>query len=163
MQPVNYRNLDEIREQNDRTSGSRWIVVALFAIGCGAVVTATAVGVGKRGEARTSQQDPLAELVAKTHSRGAAADQLDHQLGFPSVLSDQQKPTTALAAVKDPQGRLIAAPSAGVAMEPAPINSSSLVGTPMAAGDLLRATAVTTQPRDELTRMALNASKPTES
>jgi cell division septation protein DedD len=162
MQPVNYRNLEEIREQGERTSGTRWIVLALFAIGCGAVVTATVVGMGRKGQARTSQQDPLAELVAKTRTRNAAADQLDHQLGFPSVLSDQQKPTTALAAVKDPQGRVIAAASSEPSVESAPTGAANLVGTPIAAGDLLRATPVTTQPRDELTKLALSASRPSE-
>ncbi len=162
MQPVNYRNLDEIREDDGRGKGARWIAAALFAVGCSAVAVATVVGIGKKGSPSESRQDPLAELATKARSRTVSAEQLESKLGFPAVLSDQEKPTTALAAVRDDQGRLLAAQAPPAATVPAPGLSAAIVGTPIAAGDLLRATAVTTQPHDDLTRMAVSASKPSE-
>ena len=161
MQSVNYRNLDEIREDDGRGQGSRWIAIALLSVGCSAIAVATVVGLGRNAQPRENRQDPLAELAGKMRSRAATSEQLGKNLGFPAVLSDKDKPTTALAAVKDEKGHLIAAevpaapaPSASVAM--------AMAGIPIPAGDLLRATAVTTQPRDDLTKMAVAASKPTE-
>jgi cell division septation protein DedD len=159
MQPVNYRNLEEIREDDGRGKGSRFAAMALLAVGCTAVAVATVVGIGRKAPARENLHDPLAELASKAHSRTVSAEQLDAKLGFPAVLSDQEKPTTALAAVRDDQGRLVAAQAPAV---PAPSVSAAIVGTTMPAGDLLRATAVTTQPRDDLTRMAVAASKPSD-
>jgi len=162
MQPVNYRNLDEIREQDGGATGTRWVAAALFAIGCSAIAVATFVSFGRRSPPSESRQDPLAELAAKARSRAVSPEPLENKLGFPAVLSDQEKPTTALAAVKDDQGRLVAAQAAVELAAPSPSLSAGMVGTPMAAGDLLRATTVTTQPRDDLTRMAVSASKPSE-
>jgi DedD protein len=159
MQSVNYRNLDEIREEDGRSQGSRWIAIALFSVGCSAIAVATVVGLGRGAPPRENRQDPLEELAGKMRARAASSEQLGKNLGFPAVLSDQAKPTTALAAVKDEKGRLIAAEAPAA---PAPSSSVSVVGTPIPAGDLLRATAVTTQPRDELTKMAVAASRSTE-
>lgn len=162
MQPVNYRNLDEIREEDGRSSGSRWMAVALFAVGCTAIAVATVVGLERKGPSRENSQDPLAELAAKSRARGPISETVDNRLGFPSVLSDQQSPTTALAAVKDDKGHLIASNAAADPPTPAASTAPGIVGIPIPAGDLLRATAVTTQPQDDLTRMAATASKPSD-
>jgi DedD protein len=159
MQPVNYRNLEEIREDDGRARGSRWMAIALFAVGCTAVAVATVVGVGRRSLPRENLRDPLADLATKAKTRTRSAEQLDKNLGFPSVLSDQEKPTTALAAVRDEQGRLVVAQAPAA---PVPSLSVAIAGTPQPAGNLLRATAVTTQPRDDLTRLAVTASKPSD-
>lgn len=160
MQSANYRNLDEIREDDGRNhGGSRWIAMALFAVAGTAIAVATIVGARRPGPAQESRQDPLAELAGKARAR-AVSDKPESNIGFPAVLSDQQKPTTALAAVKDEDGRLIAVPAAPAASAPVAAVSASIPGTPMAAGDLLRATNVTNQPHDELTRLAVAAAKP---
>lgn len=159
MQPVNYRNLEEIREQ-DQGRGSRWVAMALFAVGCTAIAVATLVGFGRKSMPRENTQDPLADLATKARTRTVGENSIDKNLGFPAVLSDQQRPTTALAAVKDDQGRLIVASAPQIPTAPQPSSSAVLSGSPMPAGDLLRATAVTTQPRDDLTKMAVTASKP---
>lgn len=160
MQPVNYRNLDEIREDEGRGTSSRWIAVALFAVAGSAIAVATAIGAGRSSVPKEAQRDPLAELADKARIRSSTAEKLVQGVGFPSVLSDQAKPTTALAAVRDDEGRLLAPPPA-LASAQAPVEAPTLIGgSPIPAGDLLRATAVTSQPRDELTKLAVTASKP---
>lgn len=161
MQSVNYRNLEQIREADGRGRGATWLTMLLLAAGASAVVIAFVVGANSRGKVRESMQDPLAELAAKTKSQAVSPDKLQGKLGFPSVLSDADKPTTALAAVKDDRGKLIAE-STDPEMPAAPIGSTDLVSSPVPAGALLRATTVTTQPKDELTRLAVSMSKPSE-
>lgn len=162
MQSVNYRNLEQIREDTGRGKGTTWLALVLLVAGCSAVVIAFVVGTNSRGKTRESTLDPLAELASKSRSESVAPDRLQGRLGFPSVLSDAEKPTTALAAVKDDRGRLIAEPAASAWVMPAPLGSGTLTSTPIPAGDILRATTVTTQPKDELTRLAVTLSKPGE-
>jgi cell division septation protein DedD len=162
MQSVNYRNLEQIREDNGRGKGTTWLALLLLAAGCSAVVIAFVVGANSRGKTRESDLDPLAELAAKAKSESLAPDRLQGKLGFPSVLSDAEKPTTALAAVKDDRGRLIAEPAAIPSVSPRTLGSAELTSTPIPAGDILRATTVTTQPKDELTRLAVTLSQPGE-
>jgi cell division septation protein DedD len=71
------------------------------------------------------------------------------------VLSDAEAPTTALAAVKDARGRLIEQPAPEAAPPPA---ADKLPVVPLPAGTLLNATPVTTSPKDDLTRLAVEAS-----
>lgn len=157
MQPANYRNLDEIREEDGRGTSSRWIAIALFTVAGSAIAVASVVNAGRVSPPKQVQKDPLAELAGKTRSRSTAVERLASGVGFPAVLSDQAKPTTALAAVRDDEGRLIKL--APVASASADVSLPTMAGTPMAAGDLLRATSVTNQPRDELTKLAANAAK----
>ena len=160
MQSVNYRNLEQIREEDGRGKGATLISLLLLAAGCSAVVIAFVVGANSRGKTNESTQDPLAELALKAKSQSVAPDRLNGKLGFPSVLSDVEKPTTALAAVKDDRGRLIAEPAASSIPSAVPLDSSQLPTTPIPAGDLLRATSVTNAPKDELTKLAVSLSKP---
>lgn len=161
MQSVNYRNLEQIREDTGRGKGTTLLAIILLVAGCSAVVIAFVVGANSRGKTRESNQDPLAELAAKSRADGISPDRLQGRLGFPSVLSDAERPTTALAAVKDDKGRLIAETAASAEVTPAPLGST-FASTPIPAGDLLRATSVTTQPKDELTRLAVTLSQPSE-
>jgi cell division septation protein DedD len=161
MSTVNYRNLEQIREEDSRGKRTTLMSLSLLVVGCSAVVIAFVVGANSRGRARENPQDPLAELALRAKSEVTPADRLHGKLGFPSVLSDALKPTTALAAVKDDRGRLIAEPSASSQPQAAPpVDSTGLASAPLPAGDLLRATSVTTQPKDELTRLAASLSKP---
>ncbi|MGC4070037.1 MAG: SPOR domain-containing protein [Polyangiaceae bacterium] len=165
MSTVNYRNLEQIREEDTRGRRTTLMSMSLLAVGCSAVVIAFVVGANSRGQARENPQDPLAELALRAKADGAPADRLHGKLGFPSVLSDAPKPTTALAAVKDDHGRLIVEPAASTQPQPVipPSEASGLASAPLPAGDLLRATTVTTQPKDELTRLAASLSKPESS
>jgi cell division septation protein DedD len=164
MSTVNYRNLEQIREEDSRGRRTTLMSLSLLAVGCSAVVIAFVVGANSRGQARENPQDPLAELALRAKSDAAPSERLHGKLGFPSVLSDAPKPTTALAAVKDDHGRLIVEPAASTQVPPAPpVEASGLAAAPLPAGDLLRATTVTTQPKDELTRLAASLSKPESS
>ena len=83
---------------------------------------------------------------------------------FPGLLSDNQAPTTALAAVKDERGRLVKQAEAfqlpaGHPTAPPPAGDRLPV-VPLPAGQLLAATPVTEQPKDSLTDSALGSSKP---
>jgi cell division septation protein DedD len=163
MQSVNYRNLEQIREESGRSKGTTLLALLILAAGCSAVIIAFVVGANSRGKTRESNLDPLAELAAKSRSESVSPDRLQGRLGFPSVLSDAEKPTTALAAVKDDRGRLIAEPTSSAIASAVPLNSAALSSPPIPAGDLLRATTVTTQPKDELTRLAVSLAQPGDS
>lgn len=160
MQSVNYRNLEQIREDNGRRKGTTTLALLLLAAGSCAVIIAFVVGANSRGKTRESNVDPLAELAAKSKSEAINPDRLHGKLGFPSVLSDAEKPTTALAAVKDDRGRLITEPVASAVNTVPSIPSGALGNQPIPAGDILRATTVTTQPKDELTKLAVTLSQP---
>jgi DedD protein len=162
MQAVNYRNLDQIRENDGRRKGTTTLALLLLGVGSCAVVIAFVVGANSHGKTRQNDSDPLAELALKAKSETLAPDRLQGRLGFPSVLSDAEKPTTALAAVKDDRGRLIAEPVASVEPNAPAISSGQFGAPPIPAGDILRATPVTTQPKDELTRLAVSLSQPEE-
>jgi cell division septation protein DedD len=76
------------------------------------------------------------------------------------VLSDEARPTTALAAVKDANGKLIERPADPGNIEAAPPPATDrLPVVPLPAGSLLRATPVTTEPKDQLTAMASQVSE----
>ena len=78
---------------------------------------------------------------------------------FPELLSDVEKPTTALAAVKDERGGLVkgagAVPAPTGALPPPAMDRLPVV--PLPAGTLLSATAVTTEPKDDLSKLAVTA------
>ncbi|HTM43325.1 MAG TPA: SPOR domain-containing protein, partial [Polyangiaceae bacterium] len=82
------------------------------------------------------------------------------QATFATRLSDQTQPTTALAAVKDDRGDLVPlkvdAPTAP--LPPSAVDRLPVV--PLPAGNLLKATTVTTAPGDELTTLAVEKSRP---
>jgi cell division septation protein DedD len=161
MEPVNVRNLEQIQEQEARGSASRLGALILGSLATAAIVTAGVVMTRKAGPPAVSSADPLAALVASAQSE-PPAERLDGQdVRFPGVLSDDNQPTTALAAVKDERGRLVVqpAPSAQAASAGPPPAMDRLPIVPLPVGTLLGATSVTTAPKDPLTAMAADASK----
>jgi cell division septation protein DedD len=104
----------------------------------------------------------VAEAAAQKKSAEAAhkAELERSEVDFPEVLSDADHRTTALVAVKDKKGQLVA-PSAPVASGPPPALDQIPV-VPLPAGTLLAATSVTEQPKDDLSRLAVDASKISE-
>ena len=118
----------------------------------------------RSGPPATSDDDPLAKLVAAQKLQGdVPPEELDgRDVTFPAILSDQDSPTTALAAVKDERGRLVEQPEdlglpRGSNAAPPPA-ADRLPVVPLPAGTLLSSTPVTTEPRDELTAMAAKVS-----
>jgi cell division septation protein DedD len=161
MESVNVRNLEQIQEQDGRLRPGRLGTFLLLGVAGAALAVAGVMGAQKTSPAARSEQDPLAELVARSKLTEASPEKLEgKEVTFPSILSDRDKPTTALAAVKDERGRLVtqepAAPvlgSDGLPKGPPPA-TDRLPIAPLPAGTLLAATPVTTQPKDRLTALA---------
>jgi len=161
---ANFRNLDQLQEGPKGRGGSFWGALLLAGLGIGAlVVTATLAGksTSKGTKAKT---DPLAELVRSQRKDELAPEKVKQEdVTFPGLLSDGEKPTTALAAIKDERGRLVALGDAGVPT-PAPMGSQleHLSAAPLSVGALLNATQVTTQPKDSLSTLAAEAASAQE-
>jgi cell division septation protein DedD len=160
VESVNVRNLDDIQEE-ERGSRSTRLVSLLLASLAGAAIVTAGVVVSRKGDTRAKDtRDPLAELVAQSKSGGPTSDKLDSRdVSFPGILSDQDKPTTALAAVKDERGRLVPQDTTPVDPPAPPPAADRLPVVPLPVGDLLSATPVTTDPKDGLTALAADASK----
>jgi cell division septation protein DedD len=161
MQPVNVRNLDDIQEEDSRSKTSRFAALLLASLAGAGIVTAVVVMSRRGGEVQHTKQDPLAELVLAQKNAAPSADKLEtREVSFPGILSDDSKPTTALAAVRDEHGRLLPPPaaSASVALAPPPA-ADRLPVVPLPVGEMLGATPVTTQPKDDLVALAADKSK----
>jgi DedD protein len=96
--------------------------------------------------------------VASAQSEPPAERLEGQDVRFPGVLSDQERPTTAFAAVKDERGRLVVQAPPAASVTP-PRATDRLPVVPLPVGTLLGATPVTTTPKDPLTAMAADASK----
>ncbi len=161
MEPVNVRNLEQIQEEDRASRSSRLGALLLASLGGAALVTVALVMAKRTGPPARAEHDPLAELVKSAKNTSTPAEQLDgHDVTFPGILSDAQKPTTALAAVKDEHGRLVEQPAVDPAALPSapPPPTDRLPVMPLPVGTLLSATPVTTDPKDSLTAMAQSAS-----
>jgi DedD protein len=164
MQPVNVRNLDQIQEDEARPKGSRFGALLLASVAGAALLVVGVVTTKRSGPPARSTDDPLAQLVNQAKADGKTPEKIDgRDVTFPSILSDDDEPTTALAAVKDERGRLlkqepVLEPVPGAPPAPPPAGDRLPV-VPLPAGTLLNATPVTTQPKDSLTQLASNASK----
>jgi DedD protein len=163
MESVNLRNLEQIQEQESGFRPTRLGTLLLASLAGAALVTAFVVMAKKNAPPARSAHDPLAELVKNARTDAAAPEKLEgHEVTFPGLLSDDEKPTTALAAVKDERGRLVkqdddTAPSSAPS-EPPPA-TDRLPVVPLPVGTLLNATPVTSSPKDELTLWASSAAQ----
>jgi len=164
MESVNVRNLEQIQEDDPKRRPTRTTALLLASIGGAAIVMAGVMSAKRAGPPSTSKDDPLAALVASAKATGSLPpEKLDGtQVTFPEILSDEDSPTTALAAVKDERGRLVKQPDQltrppGAATAPPPA-SDRLPVVPLPAGNLLVQTPVTTAPKDQLSQLAANAS-----
>ena len=170
------RNLEQIQETDEQPRTPRIVSVALVVL-CGACVTFGALALkGRTAAPQTTKADPLGDLVAahKGAAAGAAAKATDLQpkdVTFPAMLSDDQSPTTALAAVKggqkpNAQAPMIS-PQIAAAMPPStpdtvsigqvvvpPPPTDRLPVVPLPAQNVLEASPIVTRPRDSLTRAA---------
>jgi DedD protein len=164
MESASLRNLEQIQEVDAHHSAARIAALLLGSVGLGALIV---VGVMSLQSARAPSQaknDALAQLVRGQRTTSAKpAEELDgREVTFPGILSDEERPTTALAAVKDDRGRL-SAQSEGAAQGDDSLVASSasdrLPVVPLPAGSLLSASQVTQRPQDPLTAMAAQASR----
>jgi cell division septation protein DedD len=152
--PGGIRHLDQLQEADGAPRVPRSVTAVLVALGAACVVlTAIALGGRTSQPAAAAKADPLGDLVAKHTKAGAMANASlelsPKDVTFPQILSDVEKPSTALAALGSP--RPSATPVAP-ALPPPP--TDRLPVTPLPAQALLDATPVVTRPRDALTRAA---------
>lgn len=157
------RNLEQIQETDHEGSSTRLATFMLAGI-FGAAVVATGIFTFKQNAPpKESKTDALATLVAKAKHPETTPPESVHpsEVTFPSILSDSERPTTALAAVKDERGRLVSPADSPppVAALPAPPAADKLPVVPLPAGTMLDATPVTTEPKDRLVALASDVSK----
>ncbi len=155
---MNLRNLEQIQERDGRGGSMPFATLLLAAIAGGGLVVVAMTTFSRERPPERADSDALDRLLAEQPVVKARPAELSSDLvTFPSVLSDGDSPTTALATVKDARGRLLA-PSAELVAPPVPSAEADGAGLPrqvLPAGDLLRRTPVTEQPKDELTQLTV--------
>ncbi|HVJ16898.1 MAG TPA: SPOR domain-containing protein [Polyangiaceae bacterium] len=160
MDSVSVRNLEQIQEDDRASRPSRFGALLLASLAGAAIVTSFAVMAGRSGPAAKPVKDPLAELVSQAKNGAPPAETLEgRDVSFPSLLSDSDKPTTALAAVKDERGRLVKQGELVAVPSAPPPASDRLPVVPLPVGDVLHSTPVTTAPKDPLTVLAAGAAR----
>ena len=152
---MNLRNLEQIQERDDRRGGFPLGMLFLAAVAGGAIVIAVMTTLERAAPPAQSEADPLAKLLAeKKRGSASAAVVADDNVTFPALLSDHTVPTTAMAAVKDERGRMIARPVTELRAATAAPLVEGLPKVSQPVGDLLGATPVTRVPKDDLLTMA---------
>lgn len=164
MESASLRNLEQIQETDARRSAARIAALLLGSVGLGALVVVGIMSFQSGRAPSHAKNDALAALVRGQRApAGTPAEQLNgRDVTFPGILSDEGRPTTALAAVKDDRGRLAAQSSEPPGDERALVELSAadrLPVVPLPAGSLLSASQVTQNPQDPLTAMAAQASR----
>jgi cell division septation protein DedD len=158
LSDASVRNLEQIQESDDQSRMPRAVSIALLVLGGACVVlSAMALGGKKSGDA-AAKIDPLGDLVSQKGKPGAPVAQTNlaaRDVTFPSMLSDDAKPTTALAALSNASGN--AASSAGATPTLPPPATDVIPVVPLPAQNVLEASPVVTRPRDDLTRAANDA------
>lgn len=171
--PGSIRNLEQLQEDDDERRMPRGVTMALVALGGACVVFAGLALGGRTAQPPSAKVDPLGELSlgmsqharlvpAGTSSARPATDLSPRDVTFPQMLSDDQHPPTALAAVAPGPGL---APSPSTAAQPLPPPTQPppamdrLPVVPLPAQAVLEATPVVTRPRDPLTKAASDAAQ----
>jgi cell division septation protein DedD len=176
--PGSLRNLEQLQEDDDRQRMPRGVTMVMVALGGACVVFAGLALGGRTSQPPAVKSDPLGELVSQrsrlipeaTTSARPATDLQPADVTFPGMLSDDKRPTTALAAVRS--AGLGAGPAAGSAQSvpvavpvpqpqpPPPTDRLSVVPVaPLPAQAVLEATPIVTRPRDPLTKVASDAAQ----
>ncbi len=168
-EPVGVRHLDDIQEEDPRARPSRLSAMVMASFG-GACIVFAALVLMRNPQADTPKPtDPLGELVQRSRvpeqtPRGRALDPED--VTFPSVLSDQDDPTTAMAAVRGRGARSGQRPA--VAVQPPPIYSGPppamdrLPVVPLPAHDVLHRSKAEVASSDTLRKIAREVSREQE-
>ncbi len=170
--PGSIRNLDQLQEDDDERKMPRGVTMALVALGGACVVFAGLALGGRTAQPPAPKADPLGDLVSQhsrlvpvpTSSARPATDLSPRDVTFPQMLSDDQRPPTALAAVAPaPQTSPATAPSPVTQPVPPPAQppppTDRLLVVPLPAQAVLEATPVVTHPRDALTKAASDAAQ----
>jgi hypothetical protein len=165
------RNIERIQETDEASKTPKAVTAALVVLGGACVVFAAMALGGRHSTEPSAKVDPLGDLVA-TKSKGGGAsgptkatDLSTSDVTFPGILSDDGKPTTALAAVRGNSPAVAVAPAAvmqaetvpGTSVPPAPSDRLSVM--PLPAQNVLDATPLVTRPRDGLTKAAADSAQ----
>jgi DedD protein len=166
------RNLEQIQEEDEAGRIPRAASLTIVALGGACIVFATLALGGRKPAAIAAPVDPLGELVAqKAHPLAGAppavkaTDLSAQDVTFPSMLSDEKAPTTALAAVRGAGQPSVSAPTPtstlmGSDTPPPATDRLSVVNVaPLPAQTVLEATPVVTRPRDALTKQATDTAQ----
>jgi DedD protein len=149
------RNLDQIQESDHESKTPRAVTLTLLIVGGACAIFAGYILPGRKSTP-TKAVDPLGDLVAQRSHAGAAAplptDLSPHDVTFPGMLSDSDKTTTALAAVRPNSAALSSAVPTTLASPPPPTDRLPVVAIP--AQNVLEASPIVTRPRDPLTKAA---------
>jgi DedD protein len=152
------RNLDQLQEQDEHAM-PRGATIALVVLGGACVVFAALALGGRASQPQAPKSDPLGDLVSRRATTGASGqkptDLRAKDVTFPQMLSDEPRPTTALAALR-PAG---APPSSAIPTAEPPPPTERLPVVPLPAQAVLEATPIVTRPRDPLTKAASDAAQ----
>jgi cell division septation protein DedD len=161
--PSNLRNLDQLQEDDDDRRLPRGVTAALVVLGGGCVVFAALALGGRTSQLQAPKADPLGDLLVAQRSprpagssSGQGSDLQPKDVTFPQMLSDEDKPTTALAAVR-PMGSPSLSPTGAPSRPPPPTDRLPVV--PLPAQAVLEATPIVTRPRDAMTKTASDAAQ----
>ena len=160
MNDRGFRNIEQIQE-SEGGRGSQLGTLLLASLGGACVVFAAVALLRKPPQATARVVDPLDALVVKTAPSGNPGRDISAKdVTFPGMLSDEARPTTALAALPTGRGAMSAAPfelPPGAPTLPPP-PGDRLPVVPLPAQRVLAATPVVTNPHDTLTLQAKDAS-----
>lgn len=164
------RNVEQIEETEGRPRGTRIGTLFLAALGGGCVIFAVISQVRHKSAPPVRSFDPLSELVAqnKTTTAPHGTELAGSDVTFPSLLSDDGRTTTALAAVRPPPRAAKGAENVAVAgvssaehAAAPPPATDRLAVVPLPAKNGASSSPVVNRPRDTLTQMAKEASSVT--
>ncbi len=163
--PGHIRNLEKIEESDDSERRMpRGVTMALVALGGACVVFAGLTLGGRTSRPEQKKVDPLGDLLSlRSHAAASAPRPTDlspKEVTFPGMLSDEDKPSTALAAVRPMTPGPVSSTPPAPTQPPPPTDRLPVVPVaPVPAQAVLEATALVTRPRDPMTKVATEAAQ----
>lgn len=164
--PGGIRNLENLQEDDDERRMPPGVTLTLLALGGACIVFGAFALGGRSSQSPASKADPLGDLVSRHGSLPAAAtstrvtvDSAPRDVTFPQMLSDDDRPSTALAAVRmGASPASLEAPPTAPPTQPPPA-TDRLPVVPLPAQSVLEASPIVTRPRDALTKAATDAAQ----
>jgi cell division septation protein DedD len=172
MRPGLLRNVEQIQEAEGRPRGSRSGTLLLAALGTACIVFALVTQARRKAAPAVRTFDPLSELVAQAKSTtpGQGTELGGGDVTFPSLLSDEGRTTTALAAVRggapsskalERSGEVAGLPAASADRAAPPPATDRLAVVPLPPKNIVGSSPLASRPRDALTQLAKEASSVT--
>lgn len=153
------KNLDDIQETDHAPRPSRLGALILASLGGACIVFASALLLRAPAHSEVAAHDPLGDLVARTGTEASKKGESNIDVTFPRMLSDGDKPTTALEAIGKKDDKFQLPPGHPTTPPPA---MDRLPVFPLPAQDVLATRGTdASAPKDVLTTMAREASRDT--